>query len=81
MNNTYILQSVKSHSLERQFKGMVWSSRVRSIWGWGIHRYRYFSPPVSFRIKRLVNKQVLKNSNLGSFLKFWKGQKREPGLI
>lgn len=64
----------------RQFKGMKWSNRPRPRIGWGVC-IRLNSPPVSFKIKRLVRKQVLKNSNLGSFLKFWKGQKREPGLI
>lgn len=60
---------------------MKWSSRPRTIWGWGLQRNRLGAPPVSFNIKRLVKKQVLKNSNLGSFLKYWKGQKREPRLI
>ena len=72
--------SIKFYTKKRQFKGMRYSNRPRPRIGWGVC-IRLNSPPVSFRIERLVRKQVLKNSNLGSFLKFWKGQKREPGLI
>ena len=72
--------SIKTHTRSRQFRGMKWSNRPRPRIGWGVC-IRLNSPPVFFRILRLVNKQVLKNSNLGSFLNFWKGQKREPGLI
>ena len=73
--------SIKTHTRSRQFRGMKWSNRPRPRIGWGVC-IRLNSPPVFFRTmfyQQMVN--IFKNSNLGSFLKYWKGQKREPGLI
>ena len=88
MNNTNLrlllwfrVLSIKFYSKKRQFRGMKWSTRPRPRIGWGVC-IRLNSPPVFFRAmhyQNLVN--IFRNSNLGSFLKYWKGQKREPGLI
>ena len=55
------------------------TDRVRTRWGWGLHNDRLNSPGnfISFNLRKLLYKQILRNSNLGSFLKYWKGQKRE----
>ena len=60
-------------------RGMQIATRPRTKWGWGLQNNRLndtgkFS---SFNLRRLVFKQILRNNNLGSFLKYWKGQKRE----
>ena len=60
-------------------RGMQFATRRRTRWGWGLHNNRLnnsgrFS---SFNLRRLVYKQKLVNSNLGAFIKYWKGQKRE----
>ena len=60
-------------------RGMQIATIPRPRWGWGLHNNRLnntgrFS---SFNLHRLVYKQKLVNSNLGAFIKYWKGQKRQ----
>ena len=59
--------------------GMQYATRPRIRWGWGLHNNRLNNTGNVFssNIRRLVYKQLLKNSNLGSFLKYWNGQKRK----
>ena len=58
---------------------LIISNRPRNRWGWGLHAHRLNNTGKfnSFNLRRILYKQILRNSNLGAFLKYWKGQKRE----
>ena len=64
-------------------KGGAKMNRLLRVFAWGACYPPFKISPNCFitsNIRRLVYKQLLKNNNLGSFLPYWKGQKRTTNL-